>query len=54
MKRLLDWLLGIVGMAIFLGLISHVQANDEWADARRAKDAAEEMKALIGGLNGSE
>jgi len=50
MKRLRDWLLGIVLMSAFLATVAHVQAADEWADARRDWEAAQEMKELIRGM----
>jgi len=50
MKRLLDWLLGIVGMAAFLATVAHVQAADEWADARRDREAKAEIMELLRGM----
>ena len=50
MKRLLDWLLAIAGMAAFLATVAHVQAGDEWADARRDAEVRAEIMGLLRGM----
>lgn len=50
MKRLLDWLLGVAIVAIMLSAYAHMQANDEWADARRDAEVKAEIMELIDGM----
>lgn len=50
MKWLIDWLLAIACIVLMMAAYADVQRNDEQAEARRAREAAQEMKLLIRGM----